>query len=669
VFFGAVVLLVTAAAHAEPCELAIELRGAVADATLRRPVEPSADAQVVDLALPPGARLVGVTLGAPSVPVSRTFDSQLVTDREVVGADPVLAMQPNDGEARVIIQPTTRKQLLVARWTTTADIIDGELELVLPAHAADGCHGSLRASPGPGAAIKRVRVDGTATRGASASFEVPDRQLTLAAELQFARPEPIAWVQDEAMGDGFVARALTVIAPRATPHAKRVLLVIDHSTSMKIVGTNVVSKLVAGIGAALPAGTEIEAIAFDRAPARLLGAWKPADATALATIDAALAKRPLANGTDLATAFALAHEALAEGKREPALVVAITDGMVGDVDAGVLAQKLGEPRAVDLAAVVIVPRFLDGPSRAALAATVDHLGGSYTEIDANDLDPFAHHPGLLAPGWRVSDGNEVHSGEGYVAFSLAKAMKPAAITVHDETTKVALAATAAPATPLVGQLALAHDSEPHSALFARHGFADATHDLAVLATTGRVAANRHAMVAGGGPYTRMIEVEDPENAFIVALGPAPKARRPTVLDRDMLQKLFELQLQPAAFRCFQHELGRNPSLAGTVQFGIELGRGEVTHVALAGTGDTKFDQCLIDAAYTLAPPLVDPKIDPDDRTIANYPLTFSVRAEKPIVVSGDADSSSPLDIDAIKGGVPERVRLQDTKTPLGPLKP
>jgi len=44
-----------------------------------------------------------------------------------------------------------------------------------------------------------------------------------------------------------------------------------------------------------------------------------------------------------------------------------------------------------------------------------------------------------------------------------------------------------------------------------------------------------------------------------------------------------------------------------------------------------------------------------------------------VIVLGDADSSSPLDIDAIQGGVPvrrpgKRIEL-DASTPLGPLRP
>src|SRR5439155_18428226 len=119
--------------------------------------------------------------------------------------------------------------------------------------------------------------------------------------------------QEEPLGDGFVARALTVAAPPspALAQARRALLVIDTSRSMNLVGRDRVAAVVHAIGAALPAGCEVEAIAFDRAPARLLGGWKPAGADALAAIEGALAKRVPQNGSDLATAFALAHQVLA----------------------------------------------------------------------------------------------------------------------------------------------------------------------------------------------------------------------------------------------------------------------------------------------------------------------------------------------------------------------
>ena len=45
-------------------------------------------------------------------------------------------------------------------------------------------------------------------------------------------------------------------------------------------------------------------------------------------------------------------------------------------------------------------------------------------------------------------------------------------------------------------------------------------------------------------------------------------------------------------------------------------------------------------------------INADDQTLAHYPLTFNLADSKPTIVLGDADSTSPLDIDAIEGGVP-----------------
>jgi len=166
------------------------------------------------------------------------------------------------------------------------------------------------------------------------------------------------------------------------------------------------------------------------------------------------------------------------------------------------------------------------------------------------------------------------------------------------------------------------------------------------------------MVAGGGPYTRMITAEDPHGMFDSVLAAVPS---PGVIDRQVLQQLFDLQLQPPAYRCFQRG-----QIAGGVKYRIELGRGEVTAASLAGLGDAALDGCLLDAAYSLSVPLIDPARDPDDRTIANYPLRFELHADQGVVVAGDADSSSPLDIDAIK---PWIVRPKDAATPLGPLRP
>src|SRR5204863_8463518 len=102
--------------------------------------------------------------------------------------------------------------------------------------------------------------------------------------------------------------------------------------------------------------------------------------------------------------------------------------------------------------------------------------------------------------------------------------------------------------------------------------------------------------------------------------------------------------------------GTNTGLTGTAQFQLILGRGEITAVHVSGIADAKFEACLVDAAYGMTAPIPDFAINADDQTVANYPLTFSRRAEQAYIVLGDADSSSPIDIDAVQGGVPDSAR-------------
>ena len=239
-------------------------------------------------------------------------------------------------------------------------------------------------------------------------------------------------------------------------------------------------------------------------------------------------------------------------------------------------------------------------------------------------------------------------------------------------------AVAALALPLTNDASFSPDGEASSnaaearrVAIAKHPGVDAEHSLVVLASSGRIAKSRHDMVAGGGRYVRVADIADPAFDDVAPNGPAalPTA---TAIDRSTLERLFRDQLQPRAFACYQRALGRAPTLAGTVYYDFELGRGEVTQVTVTGVGDPTFLACLVDAGYQLAPPLPDFAVNADDQTIARYPLTFNTREQRPVIVLGDADSSSPLDIDAIKAGVPtiKHPHLKvDTSTPLGGLKP
>jgi hypothetical protein len=194
----------------------------------------------------------------------------------------------------------------------------------------------------------------------------------------------------------------------------------------------------------------------------------------------------------------------------------------------------------------------------------------------------------------------------------------------------------------------------------------------VLAQTGRVAASRRAMVKGGGPYARSAAVRDPDVPVPGVAAGAATVASPSAIARITLERLFRDQLAPRAYACYERALGLAPNLGGTVFFELRLGRGEISHAALTGLGNAQFDTCLLDAAYALQPPPPDFSVNADDQTVAKYPLTFNVRGERPIILPGDADSSSPIDIDAVQGGVPTGKRGPvhvETSTPLGTLRP
>jgi hypothetical protein len=213
-------------------------------------------------------------------------------------------------------------------------------------------------------------------------------------------------------------------------------------------------------------------------------------------------------------------------------------------------------------------------------------------------------------------------------------------------------------------LTVAREKQARVQLHVRHPAVDDSRSLAVVSLAGRVARDRRSMIAGGGPYTRTAAVADPTWPVVQASMVATAA--PSAIDKLTLERMFRDSLQPAASVCYQRALGRAPALAGTVTFDLHVSRGEVTSAALAGLGDKDFDACLTDAAYALRPPMPDLAVNSDDETLVHYPLTFGVRADKPIVVAGDADSSQPIDIDAIRGGVPgspRKIRV-DTRTPL-----
>jgi hypothetical protein len=372
------------------------------------------------------------------------------------------------------------------------------------------------------------------------------------------------------------------------------------------------------------------------------------------------------------------------------MVIVVTDGVTGELPDDALIKALAsKTSSVDVHAIVLDPARTRSPGGKALRAPVNLYGGAYVEVNVDELDDaMIAIDEWMRPSWlelALVSGHaipaEVRGGAGFTKLVLHKGATQWGLRGHSE---APFHAAARPAPPVaLAALALANATPADFAgpdadeqlgaptlakALAAHASTEHDRAFVVLATTGRIAKDRRKMVVGGGRYERMIALPDPERITNLPVAPAPIAA--TAIARITLERLFRDQLHPKAFACYQRALGLNAKLAGTVHFQLRMGRGEVTHVQLTGIGDASLDACLVDAAYGLTPPMPDFTVNADDQTIANYPLTFNRRADQAVVVLGDADSTSPIDIDAVEGGVPGRRTMKvNSKTPLGNIRP
>ena len=691
------------------CDVDVELRGAVATIEMRQRIVnpgPTPLAALLQLPLPAGGQVTRFGTRGDRALVVDAHAPSVEGGTPVLGVDPAFLHRDDADSYRIILQPIEPDHdvLVETAITAVAEPRGGRLRLVLPARDAVGkltvCRGTVRATPGPGATVRKIHVAGAETAGNRATFTLDAKDLALDVELDIASTQPIAWTQTQPLVDGWHASLVTVLGPRVKPAgARRVVFVIDGSRSMDLVGRHNVVNVVNRIGAALPKDAEVEAVIYDREVTRVFGALRPANAQAIAAIADAVGKRTASNGSDILGAFAKAREVIANARGQ-AMVIVISDGVTAELDGNALTTALGaKTSSVDVHAIVLDPASTRAPAADALRAPVNLFGGAYVEVAVDDLDAaLISLDEWLRPAWlEIGLGGatasaevpqEVRGGGGFTHVAIHKGPARFTLTGHGDT-KLAVTARPAPAVTTLGAYALATASAadfvtvdvPTSADIelvrptfdrarAAHPVADDTFAFAILTSTGKVAKSRRQMVAGGGKYERVIALGDPASGSLTATKGVAAARTASAISKPTLERLFRDQLQPKAFACYQRALGRNANLAGTATFSFTMGRGEVTDVRLAGLGDAQFDACLVDAAYQLAPPLPDFSINADDQTLANYPLTFTRRPDQQAtIVLGDADSASPIDIDAIQGGVPRRPTKADTHSPLGKLRP
>ncbi|HEY5933001.1 MAG TPA: VIT domain-containing protein [Kofleriaceae bacterium] len=675
------------------CEMKIDLRGAVASVEVRQRIAnagPVALAARHEFTLPRGAIVTGFRAkGQGAVEQALAVPADFATTKpgasDVLGTDPALLVARARDSYEITIQPIEPAGdiTLTTTYVVVADVQLGSLHLELPSRSSPGklaaCKGTLRAAAGPGAKVKKIRIGGVeaGARG-TAPFVVDANAVALDVELEVLGRDPIVWTQTQALADGWHASLVTVLAPRIAPvQAKRVVFLVDLSRSMDLVGRQNIIKVIRAVGNALPAGAEVEAIAYARTAQRVFGEFRTALPGNMAVLEGALLRHPSTNGSDVVAAYQLAKQALAN-TRGASMLVTITDGVTADLASGALVNALAVPSAtVDVHTIVLDPATTRSPGADALRAPVATLGGAYVEVAVDELDrALAAIDQWLRPSARdLSLGGptipqEVHSGGGFTQAFVHKGSARFLLTGRTERA-FRVAARPAPAVPIGALvLATADTDEIDPQILVRAGaafpFADESRAFAVLTQQGRIAKDRRAMVRGGGRYERVVAIPDPDSTATPRT--APRVLTASAIARDTLERMFREQLQPKAYACYQRALGQNPKLAGTARFRFRMGRGEITDVQLAGLNDAALDACLLDAAYLLAPPFPDFTLNADDQTIANYPLAFSRRADQPYVVLGDADSSSPIDIDAVQGGVPGRPVKVDAKNPLGGMR-
>ncbi|MBA3461537.1 MAG: VWA domain-containing protein [Deltaproteobacteria bacterium] len=695
------------------CDMTIDLRASIAQVEVRqRIVNPGPDAMAAtyELDLPTGATITAFALrGAAGVETALAipgpFNSVDASDRPVLGPDPaLLTRQPPDATAQYAVRlqpiPADHEVTLITKYTMVGQVHAGAIRVVLPGRANIGkltaCRGTVRATPGPGTTLAGITIGKTVTTKATAPFVLDDRDLPIDANLSFAGKEPVVWTQTQPIVDGWSATVVTVAAPpirTTSTQTRRALFVIDGSRSMELVGRGNVSKVVDRIARALPAGVELEGIIYDRTAQRVLKGWKPESMQTVAELVSAVQKHVPQNGSTLTSAFELAHTAITDGARAQTMVIVITDGVLGDVTGNDLIKALAlKTSTVDVLTVVLDPGRTTAPDADVLRAPVNLYGGSFVELSADDIDnALLVVDDWLRPSWlELAMGNvaipaTVRAGSGFTRTIIHPgAASRFSLTGHGDL-PFAITPRAGPSAPVAtlalatisdGQTPFSADPDPDDTERARatrvlkkalaaHPFARDGLAFAVLSTQGKVARNRIAMVKGGGPYERVTAVDDPSgratSSATYVKPPVPP--KPTAIAKITLERLFRDQLQPKAFACYQRALARSPRLTGTILFALRLGRGEVTQVNLTGTTDQPFEDCLRDAAFTLTVPFPDFSVNADDQTLAHYPLTFNLSEAKPVIVLGDADSTSPLDIDSIQGGVP------NSATPLGDLRP
>ncbi len=582
------------------------------------------------LALPPDLGLLRVVPGGPDDP---TFEARLFP-----------------------VEPGKAASFTV-RWSAPMTYTGGRLTLRIPARGArtdtnlSRCAVRVVARPASGvrswAAVFAAGVHlgaGAQVRGATSA--TPVEPLVIEATPRWHSAEPVLAVAPIGVGDGQAIAVGVFVPDQATEPTlapERLLLVVDTSHSMGAAGRAAAVRLVDELVRAVPVGTPVEVVLFDRVARRVLGQWAPSNPDRGSFLAAAVAAAPATSGSDLPRALRLAADALGD---EPGRVVLITDAIVPTnlVTATLMGHfPVAAERVVLDAIVPVIPgAALPGPGPLDAFAGAYH--GRVAPVRTQDLPTSAGLVRLLAAGPPLDE--PVIAGDGPdLEVALPDRLEPGAGAWRFVTdvpgTRLTLRGTRVGKPLQVRALGLPRgaarfavhaklmnhppDLAAAFALARQHRVLTDATALVIADVRGPASRERAAVARRTGLYSRTAPPDDPP---IDTLVPAPRvatghATAVGVLPRESVALAVRDQLMPRLEVCYRALLRSAPAGGGTMHLALEVARGEVMDVRLAGDHfPAAMVECAADAAFAVETPAYQLGEQPDTIYLVRKSVTF-----------------------------------------------
>ncbi|HEY0706035.1 MAG TPA: VWA domain-containing protein [Polyangia bacterium] len=705
--------------EAPPQTIAVEVRGPIALVQIDRPVElgraygtRSSDEVVLDLALPPGARVQAVELqgGAQGARVRlRPQADGLAGYQRLFAATEWRRARVNDDDAgdfrlgiagaRMGDGARAAQIRLVARYVAPLSCEDGRLVLNFPASLDAPAPAAVKVKVdlgdgGPGVGQLTVGGAELLARPRGARFTSDTATVPTLAPWQIAitpatarRPRPTGVVlaaltagrgREPGTAVATICRAsanpasptaATAKKPEAmrgpTKPPERIVFLIDRSRSMGPEGVAAAGALSRALALGLPPGTRFSAVFFDRDSEALSPVLRTPTHEALAALESAASGTQLRNGTRLVPALARVQRLLEEdaprGARVDAWVVLLTDAAFpDDHTAASLRSALASPvfAATQFASIILRGLGEERPAPFALktlAALAAHRGGLLREIPVVGAADRANELlAALAGGGDLLDLRP--RGQGVVGLTfdqLAVAPQRGSLAFGRWRGGVEGATLG-----FRGVLAGKTVSFPAATVSIDSGWAEA---IAALAVPTRALPPWTIL-----PESSLLPASDTgaiqPMAAVFAPPPLPVAeaveRRRGQLDRDILHKALTYTFLPRARACYLGRTARSAAdfrLAGRLRLELQIERGEMLDavVSRSSLGKPEIEACLREAAFTVDIPR--PVLN-DAPAIAAFNLVFRPRT--------DADAGKPGKAD------PAQAELDNTLAEiLGPQAP